>query len=205
MTGAARVLVLVLVVLGAAWGGYRHGVTTTENAQAARDLEVARLAAADRARKEDIGRAATEKAQADKRQQEESYAQLDPKYKDLRRQVPLVVPTKPTVVARPADSPAVDEPTAATQGTVEPVAELRLTGAAVWVWNSALSGHADVPPRACGADGGLGAADPACAGVTNLTVDDAWDNHTDNAKRCARNTARYERLKAYLRQIEAKQ
>lgn len=204
MTGAARVLVLVLVVLGAAWGGYRHGVTTTENAQAARDLEVARLAAADRARKEDIGRAATEKAQADKRQQEESYAQLDRKYKDLRRQVPLVVPAKPTVVARPADSPAADEPTATTQGTVG-VAELRLSGAAVWVWNSALAGHADVPPRACGADGGLGAADPACAGATDLTVDDAWDNHVANAKRCARNTARYERLKAYLRQIEAKQ
>lgn len=83
-----------------------------------------------------------------------------------------------------------------------PLPRVELDGAAVWMWNSALAGHPDVPVRACGTNGSAGAADAACAQGTGLDLDDVFANHEDNAHRCARNFARYQRLIDYLRQIE---
>lgn len=72
--------------------------------------------------------------------------------------------------------------------------DVRLTAAAVWMWNSALSG-ADTPAGACGA------ADPtsaACAADTGLGLDAAWANHTANAKSCALDRLRHQQLIDYL-------
>lgn len=63
------------------------------------------------------------------------------------------------------------------------------------MWNSALAG-ADQPAGACGlAD----PAAPACAAATPLTVEDAWDNHTTNARLCAEDRLNHQNLIDFLK------
>lgn len=71
---------------------------------------------------------------------------------------------------------------------------IRLTAAAVWVWNSALGGT-DTPAGACGA---ADPTSPACAADTGLGLDAAWANHTANAKSCALDRQRHQQLIDYL-------
>lgn len=77
-------------------------------------------------------------------------------------------------------------------------AGLRLTAGAVRLWDSALAA-ADVPAGACRSDD---PASAACAAATAITVDDAWDNHIDNASRCAVNRINHQRLIDFLNQRE---
>lgn len=75
-----------------------------------------------------------------------------------------------------------------------------LTTGAVWVWNSALTGQ-DQPAGACGlAD----TSTAACAAETNITLDDAWANHTANAEICALNRLAHDRLIDFLTKENAK-
>lgn len=71
-----------------------------------------------------------------------------------------------------------------------------LTAGAVWMWNSALAG-ADHPAGACGlADTSEG----ACAADAGVTLDEAWDNHTLNARLCAEDRLNHQRLIDYLKE-----
>lgn len=83
--------------------------------------------------------------------------------------------------------PAPPEP-----GTEDP--GLRLTLAAVSLWNSALAG-AHVPAGACSAADPTG---PTCADAAPFGLADAWANHAENAARCAANAARHRALLEHL-------
>lgn len=76
-----------------------------------------------------------------------------------------------------------------------------ITLGSVWLWNSALTGQVSAPAGACRIDEATGQADPACANSSGLTLDDAWDNHTANARACAEDRARHQRLINYLNQV----
>ena len=69
-----------------------------------------------------------------------------------------------------------------------------LTAGAVWMWNSSLTGT-DQPAGACGA---ANTTAPACAAATGATVDDAWANHTTNARLCAEDRLVHRRLIDFL-------
>ena len=79
-----------------------------------------------------------------------------------------------------------------------------LTLGAVWLWNAALTGQAAAPAGACRVDESTGQADPACADSSGLNLDDAWDNHTANARACAEDRARHQRLIDFLNAAERK-
>jgi hypothetical protein len=186
--------VRALIALALLAVGFLAGQRTTDNAWKARQADADRAANTKFVRNVDIGIDAATAAITETRAQETRYADLQKRYDKLRKRgTPLVV--VPSVQAPPPCEPG------PAQGIAQPPAEPELSGAAVWMWNSALVGHPDVPPHSCGADGALGESDPSCARGTGLTVDDAWDNHTTNAQSCARDRARYDRLKAYLRKI----
>jgi PAS domain-containing protein len=192
MSLPARALALLLAALFLVATGYRVGVRSTDNDWKARQAETERAANTKFVRNTEIGIEAATDAITEQRAQETRYADLAKRHAALRKRMPLVV-----AAPLPAPQPG---PIAA-QGSVPLPAGPELSGGAVWLWNSALVGHPDVPPHSCGADGAIGDADPSCAQGAGLTVDDAWDNHTENAQSCARDRARYERLKAYLRKI----
>ncbi|MGA0569632.1 hypothetical protein ACO2Q9_02805 [Variovorax sp. VNK109] len=195
---AARLLLIAAAAAGIAFGGYRFGVRTEGNAWRAQQLEVERLANQARVRNEKTAADARVNAAQEKADQEQRYADLNDRFKKLRGKVPLVV-AKPS---KPADPKPTDDADAS-QGRVivfvDP--DPSLSNAAVWMWNSALAGRADVPPGACGADGGGGEPDPSCAEGSGLTLGDAWDNHAVNAQICARNAARLTRLIGYLKKV----
>ena len=122
--------------------------------------------------------------------QEDRYAKLDAAYSDLRRSHPLVVARTvgvPRAAPHAAQAPiAPSQPgasAAAPLSAAEPQAggDPGLTLAAVRLWNGALRG-----------------ADAACAQDSGLTLDDAWRNQGDNARTCAADRARYQRLIDFL-------
>lgn len=192
MSRSARALALLLAALFLVATGYRVGVRNTDNDWKARQAEIERAVNTKFVRNTEIGIDAATDAITEQRAQETRYADLEKRHAALRKRVPLVV-------ASPQPAPQ-SGPLAAQDGVPLPAGP-ELSGAAVWLWNSSLVGHPDVPPSACGVDAALGGADPSCAQGAGITVDDAWDNHTTNAQSCARDRARYERLKAYLRKI----
>lgn len=129
-------------------------------------------------------------------EKENRYAELEKKFSALRARVPLVVPA-PVAAGSEATGaglkPGVDPPAPAPPG-INVVIRPELSLGAVWMWNSALAG-AGVPAGACGADA---QTVEACAAGSGLTTADAWDNHTANAKSCAADRLRLERLIDYL-------
>lgn len=138
--------------------------------------------------------------------QEDRYAKLDAAYSDLRRSHPLVVARTvgvPRAAPHAAQAPiAPSQPgasAAAPLSAAEPQAggDPGLTLAAVRLWNGALRG-ADAPAGACGLAGAAQGADAACAQDSGLTLDDAWRNQGDNARTCAADRARYQRLIDFL-------
>lgn len=201
---------LGLAAAAIAAGAYQLGSKHTDNAWRARQLDVERAANATRVRNVELGIEAVAQANTDKQDQEKRYADLEERYAELRQRIPLVV-----APAKRAPRPILNDtaaatggPGAATLGEAQerepdpPVHEL--SGAAVWMWNSALAGHPDVPPDSCGAAGAGRAAGAACAEGTGLTVEeDAWPNQADNAQRAKRNLDRYERLRAFLLKRQA--
>lgn len=117
--------------------------------------------------------------------QEDRYALLQDQFNALeQRGVPLLA----APVGQPPTCPG-KEATAqpmCINVTVRP----QLSLGAVWMWNSALEGR-DVPAGTCGA---ADATPEACSAAAGLTVADAWENHTINAKQWAEDRLRCERL-----------
>lgn len=184
-------LVLLLLVAGAAYweGDHQRG-----NADEA--LQLKAVNAAHQKYEEEVkrGMEAAGNYLDDLRDQENRYADLETKFEALRKRIPLLVPPAAGGASAPAarPEPGVDTPAQPPCGNSAVQPELSL--GAVWMWNSALAG-ADVPAGACGADAAPG---QACAAGSGLTTDDAWDNHAVNARSCAADRLRYERLIDYL-------
>jgi len=187
---AAQALVVLVVAIWAAAMGHRVGVKNTENAWQAKEGK--RLQAEAEAREAEIrrGEKASGALQAELLARQITNDQLTKAFNDYKRRHALVVSRCP--VGRPPAPPPAAQP-----GTPEvllvPVPardDPSLTHGAVWMWNSALAGR-DVPSGACGlAD----TSEAACAADAGVTVEDAWDNHALNARICAENFLRHQRL-----------
>lgn len=193
MNRTSSALALVLVGLALTAGGYRTGVHTTNNAWKARQADAERAVNAKYVRDVEKGIKAATAAATEKQALKDRHDDLDRRFKRLRKTLPLVVVPPPAAAECGADTEPAQE-----RGPVPAGPELSV--GAVWMWNSALAGHADVPPHSCGAVGPDGKPDPACAAGAGIHLDEAWDNHAENAKRASRNKASCERLMDFLRE-----
>ena len=199
---AARLLIALVSALALLAGGYRWGHIAAENALAARQAKADQAAAAELQKETARADAAAGNYLREHLDQEDRHAALSATYQDLRRRAPLVVPGR-VVVAACGNAPGPQEPgpderyANAPAGDGGPV----LTLAAVRMWNGALTGT-DAAAGACGpagaAEGADAAAAEACSDSSGLTLDDAWLNHTANARSCAADRQRYQHLIDFL-------
>lgn len=189
---AFRALVALVLLLLAAGAGYWAGDHQRDNAWKAKEVQVVRDAHQKYEAEVQRGQQAAGHFLNELGEQETRYAELEGKFEALRKRVPLLVP--PTAGEAPAPAAGSAAPSAPAAPCINFVVRPQLSLAAVWMWNSALAG-ADVPAGACGADA---ASAEACAVGSGLSVTDAWDNHTLNAKSCAADRLRLERLIDYL-------
>jgi hypothetical protein len=216
-------LVALLVALATGFSTGVHWANT--RAQAASAVQVQSAGAA-YAQATVAGDAAVKKTLSTQREQEARYETLDPIFKALRRDVPLLAGGDATrgCVATDLDLgvEAQAQPINGTQaGGIALSASAGLSLGAVRLWDSALF-STDLATGACGAVGasaGAGAADDqgtdqatgtratgaaplACAQDSGLTVDSAWDNQAQNARRWAGDRLRFNALIDF---IEARQ
>lgn len=183
-------LALILVVLAGLLtaGGYRWGSTAKENEWQARQAQAERQAHEDFRIEERRSFKASEEHQAAQQQLAGNYQQLEKAFNDYRkRKAPLTrSPARPAAATTP--SPA--DPTACVIVVDPEPVPVQLSHGAVWMWNSALTGT-DATSGACGlADQSV----EACSVDAEVTLDDAWDNHTTNAKTCAADRLRHQHL-----------
>lgn len=177
--------------------GYWRGNVASHNAWLAKQAIVERDAHAKYEVEVKRGDAAVGALVTDARTLQGNFQNLTEKFNALSKHTPLVVAAAPR--ARSADGCGVGavspEANAPANGLpADDVVGPGLTAAAVWMWNSALTG-ADQPSGACGS---LDTSEAACAVATTLTVDDAWANHTRNAKLCAEDRLVHQRLIDFL-------
>ena len=118
------------------------------------------------------------------------FQQLSEKFNGLSKRVPLVV--RPGGAACGVRS-STGEPQVEADSHIDDAGGL-LTAAAVWMWNSALTGT-DQPAGACGA---VDTTTASCAVATGLTLIDAWANHGTNAQLCAEDRLAHQRLIDFL-------
>lgn len=196
MSIASRVLaglVLLLIVAGSSfWAGdhQRNNAWLVKQAKADREAHDKYEAEVDRSNKA-AGHFLTELGN-----QEDRYAELENKFEALRKRIPLLVP--PAVAPATQTAGAGSEPYIAPAPGPGMAVQSELSLGAVWMWNSALAG-ADVPAGACGADAAAEEGGAACSQGAGITLDDAWDNHTVNARSCAADRLRHQRLIDYLK------
>lgn len=191
-------LLLAVCVAAAAlvFGGYQWG-------SAAHEEEKTRAVAAANVKYQkevDRGQEASKDFGAKFGAMHDQFSTLTRKFNELStRRAPLVrargVPS-PAPSTAPAAPPS-DAPEADEKGCVlvVPPAEPVITHGALWMWNSALVGR-DLPAGACGS---ADTSEGACDAGTEVTVDDAWDNHTTNAKACAADRLRHQSLIDFLK------
>lgn len=198
-----RALAVVLAVAGLIGGGYWAGhsaataaaqtkaVKAEREARATYDREVAR---GDRA----VADLAALRATSDAR-----FNELQGAFDAVKKRTPLLVAHPAAgcrdlgAVAAAPGGGAADPLLGPGHPAADPPGDAgRLTAGAVWMWNSALAG-ADHPAGACGlADTSEG----ACAADAGVTLDEAWDNHTLNARLCAEDRLNHQRLIDYLKE-----
>lgn len=199
--------------------GYYTGDRQRDTAWRAANAETARQA--QRAYVAEVGRGqqAAAALQAELTAKEVRDAELD----QLRQRVAAL---GPLTVRRPAPRAAVVAPpamaaaaSAAAPGCVALLAPLldglasaagddaepRLNLGAVWLWNSALTGSAAAPAGACRVDAATGQASAACAEDSGLDLTDAWANQAANARACADDRLRHQRLIDYLQAREQRE
>ncbi len=140
------------------------------------------------------GEKASGALQAELLAQSISSDQLNKAFNDYKKRNPIL--------ARKAVAPAAQASSGTSGATVEiqcqqspdgPEPGISLGG--IWMWNSALAGR-DIPAGACGLD------DPtseACAADSGITLEDAWDNQAANARSCAVDRLRYQRLIDFIK------
>jgi hypothetical protein len=195
----ARVLAALLLVIALVAGGYRWGAHATDNAWQAKEAQ--RLQAEADARESQMRRAekASGALQAELQQQAITNDELTKAFNDYKKRNPILA-------RRVADvAPAAGAAAAPASGDAAPAAQRQggavgpdpgITLGAVWMWNSALSGR-DTPAGACGlADTSEG----ACAADSGVSLEDAWDNQALNARLCADDRLRHQRLIDFLKE-----
>jgi hypothetical protein len=199
---AAAAAVAALGLWGASWI-YDAGQTKERAVWLDKEATRAGQLAKDLQAEYERGRAASQRYQLGASALQTNYLNLEGPSHELRRRVSLVLPAAVPTCNRDrvpdavgstsqragtgADAPGEEH------GSAEPGSG-RLSRAAVWMWNSALAG-ADTPAGTCGlAD----TSSQACAVDSGLTVDDAWDNHTLNAKSCAADRLRFRALIEFI-------
>jgi hypothetical protein len=199
---AAAAIALALGLCGASWI-YDAGQTKERAIWQGKEVTRADQLAKDLQAEYERGRAASQRYQLGASALQTNYLNLEGPSHDLRRRVSLVLPAAvsacnrdrlPNAVGAASQRAGADAgPPGEEHSGAEPGSG-RLSRAAVWMWNSALAGI-DTPAGACGlAD----TSSQACAVDSGLTVDDAWDNHTLNAKSCAADRLRYRALIEFI-------
>lgn len=196
MTISARALACLVSLLSVGAACYWAGDHQRNNAWLAKQADIERQANEDYKAEVERGNQAAGDFLQQLGNQEDRYAELESKFEALRKRVPLLV----SAAAGPAPAPVAEPQTGADAACPAPpqcinvLVRPELSLAAVRMWNSALYG-ADVPAGTCGADA---ATEQTCAAGSGITVDDAWDNHAINARSCAKDRLRYNRLIDYL-------
>ena len=210
-----------------AWCGlqiYNMGRDVNENKWLKKEAAQQQADQAERDRGAVLARAAAEFAIAEEARAAQQQIHLEGVIKNARKQFSLLA--RSSVLASGAGAPGLAGACAAggvrhgadaqpkpEQGAAPPQIALvpwpvpvdpDLTLGAVWLWNAALTGQAAAPAGACRVDESTGQADPACADSSGLNLDDAWDNHTANARACAEDRARHQRLIDFLNAAERK-
>ncbi len=198
MTGLLlKALAIAATIAGLIGGGYIAGRSTAKAEAQTQIIQAEREARASFDAEVKRGDRAVAALAAEQLQQAADYAQLQGAFNDLRRRAPLVRPAPercPSAGAGPLDGVAPPDAPDLDAAGAEPVA--LLTHAAVWMWNSALTGR-DTPSGACSL------ADPAtgaCAAAAPVTLDDAWANHATNARLCAEDRLSHQRLIDFLKE-----
>lgn len=199
------------LVLLAGGAGYLAGDHDRNNAWLAKQALVERQAREDLDKEVRRGQAAaTSYVQAHQAMQTQ-FETLEGKFNELRTRGPLVVyrvgnaravgvPSAGASATAPvyragvgAPAPAeLDAGAGTSLGAAGPAVGLSL--GAVWMWNSALAAT-DMPAGACGA---ADTAHPACAADAGIDLAAAWANQAVNAKSCALDRLRYQRLIDFL-------
>lgn len=191
-------LVLKLIGLGLVLAalvglGFYAGVQHQKNVDATADKKAIAQANQQYADEVEKGIQAAANYLQEHADQEDRYAALQTEFNALeKRGVPLLAQP----AGQPPTCPGADAKAAPL--CINVLVRPQLSLGAVWMWNSALDGR-DVPAGTCGAD----AATPeACSAAAGITVADAWDNHTVNAKQWIQDRLRCERL---IDEIERRQ
>jgi len=201
--------------------GYFTGDHQRDNAWRAANAETARLGQQAYAAEAGRGKEAAAALQAELIAKEARDAELDQLRSRVAALGPLTVQRRaprpgtspqPTVGGTSASAaapgclslPAAPVPDAVA-GAADDGVEPRLNLAAVWLWNTALTGAADAPAGACRVDAATKQASAACAEDSGLDLSDAWANHTANARACADDRLRHQRLIDYLQAREQRE
>ena len=188
---AIRWLVSLVLTLAVAAGSYWAGDHNRNNAWLAKQATVASDALTEYQREVRRGGDAAADLSSQLRAQQTQYSTLEGKFHELRKRTPLVVATPDLACAGLGIAPLSEAHMGAQTSGDGPV----LSNAAVWMWNTSLAG-ANLPAGACGT---ADPTDPACAAASGLTVGDAWENHTTNAKSCAEDRLRHQHLIDFLK------
>jgi hypothetical protein len=186
---AAGILALMIALL---FGGYRWGATTVDAAWQAKDAK--RIAAAALASTAESIRAdkASGALQAELLQHAIDNDQLQKAFNAYKRRSSILA-RRPLGPAAPAAAADQAQPAS---GQAQPAGNgVALSLGAVWMWNSALYQH-DAPAGACGLSD---TSEAACAADAGISLEDAWDNQALNARICAEDRLRHQRLIDYIR------
>ena len=188
---------LLTVILVLAWGGagFWAGDYNRNNVWIAKQAEVQRKAQLDYQAEVKRGNEAASQAILDAQVLQNEYADLEGRFNELRARVPLVVyKTKP--VTESGAVLAAGNPVEAGASANAPVS---LSLGALWMWNSALIGY-DTTADSCGASDTSG---PACAADSGVGIEAAWSNQEINAKSCAIDRLRHQKLINFLNNVAA--
>lgn len=167
---AALALVLLLVV-GSAWWA---GVKQADEKWLKQQVQATRDAAAAIQRERERGEQSVHELSSQLAVQRDQYKWLEGKYLAYTREHPIVLTQS---ISHPTD-PA-------------------LTAGAVWLWNAALEPFDETDTNTCGTSAGT---HPTCQTESEFTLSDAWNNHFENARICAENRARHQKLIDYVKQ-----
>ncbi|MGE4244190.1 hypothetical protein [Ramlibacter sp.] len=187
-------IVLMLLVVGAialAAGAYRVGSHHTDNAWKAKELKREQDARARDLAEQRRGEKASGAYQAELLDARIKRDELEGAFNAYKR-------TRPIVAKRAVEQPvavASEQQVAAAACEVLHRDDPALSHGAVWMWNSALLGR-DTPSGPCGL------ADPsegACAADAGIGLAEAWDNQALNAKLCAEDRLRHQRLIDFIK------
>jgi hypothetical protein len=187
---AARLLAILLAAAALVTGGYFWGDGARDNAWKAKDAQ--RIQAEHEAQESERrrGEKASGELQAQLLQQAIDNDKLQGAFNAYKRKYRILA-----AAPAPQSAPgAADAPAAVAAQPGSPGSEPGLSLGAVWMWNSALLGR-DAPAGACGlADTSEG----ACAADAGVSLQDAWDNQALNARTCAEDRLRQQRLIDFL-------